>query len=294
MFPVKTMPMLPADTFVGKVAFVTGGGTGLGAGMAAMLSQLGAQVTIVSRKLDVLQKTADEISSATKNKVYAVQCDVRDVGSVRNAVSQCIDTFGHIPHIIINNAAGNFISPTERLSHNAWRTLIDIVLMGTVNVTMDIGKRLIAAHQGGAFLSVSAKYTAAGSGFVVPSACAKSGVEALTMSLASEWGKYGMRFNCIQPGPIYTKGAFSRLDPDGRFMEALKRRIPAGRLGDVAEFSNLACYLVSDYASWVNGSVIQFDGGLHNSLAGGFNELSQMSKEEWDMIENTIKRLKDN
>lgn len=283
--------MLPVDTFAGKAAFITGGGTGLGAGMASMLSSLGAHVTIVGRRLDVLQKTADDITSQTNNKVLAVQCDVRDPGAVRNAVSVAIDTLGLLPTVVINNAAGNFISPTERLSVNAWRAIIDIVLLGTVNVTMDIGKRLIAAKQGAAFLNISTTYTLGGSGFVVPSACAKAGVEALTKSLACEWAAYGMRFNCIQPGPIYTKGAFSRLDPTGSFQEAVLETIPAGRLGQVVELSNLACYLLSDYANWMTGSVVQFDGGRYNFSSGDFNKLSSMSHQEWDAIESNIRKL---
>ncbi|ELU08250.1 hypothetical protein CAPTEDRAFT_168082 [Capitella teleta] len=253
-FPVSKTPMLPKDTFKGKVAFITGGGTGLGKSMAEMLSSLGAEVTITSRKLDVLQKTADDIQGRTGNRVKAIATDVREPGSVREVVSECIEEMG-LPHLVVNNAAGNFISPTERISPNAWKTIIDIVLNGTANVTLDIGKRLIAANQGASFLSISTVYTQSGSAFVTPSAAAKAGVEALTKSLASEWAKYGMRFNCIAPGPIETKGAFSRLDPTGRFKQKAMNRIPAGRLGEAEELANLSAYILSDYASWMTGSV---------------------------------------
>lgn len=289
-FKPTTSPMLPKGTFDGKVAFITGGGSGLGAGMATMLSELGAQVTIASRNIDVLQKTADEISDHTKNKVLAVRCDVRDPISVCEAVSNCVDQLG-LPTIIINNAAGNFISPTERLSANAWKTIIDICLTGTINVTVDIAKRLITANEGAAFLSISTTYTESGSGHVVPSACAKSGVEALTKSLASEWSKHGMRFNCISPGAIYTKGAFSRLDPTGHFREIMKSRIPLGRLGEIAELANLATYLVSDYSNWMTGTIVKLDGGEFNFNAGMFNELSKISKQEWDMIESAVRNM---
>lgn len=290
-FKPKTSPMLPKGTFDGKIAFVTGGGTGLGAGMVSLLSELGAQVAIASRKIDVLQKTADEISMKTGNTVLPLQCDVRDAGSVREAVSDCIEKLG-LPTIVINNAAGNFIAPTERLSANAWKTIIDIVLIGTINVTVDIAKRLIAADEGASFLSISTTYTESGSGFVVPSACAKSAVEALTKSLASEWSVHGMRFNCISPGAIYTPGAFNRLDPTGNFQKVMKSRIPLGRFGEIKELANLAAYLVSDYSSWMTGTIVKLDGGEFNYCAGEFNELTKMSKEEWDMIENAVRGLK--
>ncbi|XP_071957591.1 2,4-dienoyl-CoA reductase [(3E)-enoyl-CoA-producing], mitochondrial-like isoform X2 [Antedon mediterranea] len=283
--------MLKEGTFDGKVAFVTGGGTGLGKGMATTLSSLGAEVVIVSRKLDVLKKTAEEISSETGNKVHAFSADVRDPEAVKTAVDNCVATVG-LPNIVINNAAGNFISPTERLSPNAWKTVVDIVLNGTAYVTLDIGKRLIEANQGAAFLSITTSYTNSGSGFVSPSAAAKSGVETLSLSLASEWGRYGMRFNVIQPGPIQTKGAFSRLDPTGKFSAEMLKRIPVGRLGEVAEIGNLATYMVSDYASWMNGAVICFDGGDLPYGAGMFNKLTSVTNEQWDMMAKMIRDVK--
>ncbi|XP_077208070.1 2,4-dienoyl-CoA reductase [(3E)-enoyl-CoA-producing], mitochondrial [Paroedura picta] len=283
--------MLPQNTFEGKVAFITGGGTGIGKGMTTVLSHLGAECVIASRKLDVLKQTAEEISSKTGNKVHAIQCDVRDQASVSNAVSQLIKEAGH-PNIIINNAAGNFISPSERLSANAWRTITDIVLNGTAFVTLEIGKELIKAQKGAAFLAITTIYAESGSGFVSPSASAKAGVEALYKSLAAEWGRYGMRFNIIQPGPIKTKGAFSRLDPTGMFEKGMIRRIPCGRLGTVEEIANLATYLCSDYASWINGAVLRFDGGEYVSMAGEFNALHKVTKEQWDMMEAMIRKTK--
>ncbi|XP_013791120.1 2,4-dienoyl-CoA reductase, mitochondrial-like, partial [Limulus polyphemus] len=197
-------PMLPPGTFKDRIAFITGGGTGLGKGMASMLASLGAQVAIVSRKLDVLENTAEEISKSSGQKVVPIAADVRDPEAIKKAVDDCENKLG-LPSIIINNAAGNFISPTERLSPNAWKTIIDIVLNGTAYVTLETGKRLIKANQGGVFLALTATYCTQGSSFVVPSAAAKTGVEVLTKSLASEWAQYGMRFNCIAPGPIETK-----------------------------------------------------------------------------------------
>ncbi|CAN0280476.1 2,4-dienoyl-CoA reductase [(3E)-enoyl-CoA-producing], mitochondrial-like [Lampetra fluviatilis] len=290
-FPAQAAPMLPPGTFAGKVAFVTGGGTGLGRGMVSMLSALGAQCVIASRKLDVLQQTAAEITAETGNKVHAVQCDVRDPASVKAAVDSAVEVAG-LPQVIINNAAGNFVSPSERLSPNAWRAITDIVLNGSAFVTLDLGKRLIQAGKGAAFLAITTIYAESGSGFVVPSAAAKAGVEAMYKSLAAEWGRYGMRFNVIQPGPIRTKGAFSRLDPSGMFEEVMLDRIPVGRLGTVPEIANLATFLCSDYASWASGAVVRLDGGEYVSMAGEFNGLKQVSKEQWDMMETMIRKTK--
>ncbi|XP_071253391.1 2,4-dienoyl-CoA reductase [(3E)-enoyl-CoA-producing], mitochondrial [Salvelinus alpinus] len=290
-FPANEGSMLLPGTYKGKVAFITGGGTGLGKGMTTTLSALGAECVIASRKLDVLKKTAEEITAQTGNKVHAVQCDVRDPKSIEAAVDQLVEVAG-LPDVVINNAAGNFISPSEKLSANAWRTITDIVLNGTAFVTLELGKRLILAEKGAAFLAITTIYAETGSGFVVPSAAAKSGVETLCTSLAAEWGRYGLRFNVIQPGPIRTKGAFSRLDPTGMFEKAMIGRIPVGRLGTPGEIANLAAYLCSDYASWVSGAIIRMDGGEYVSMAGEFNDLRRVTKEQWAMMETMIRGTK--
>ncbi|XP_075993527.1 2,4-dienoyl-CoA reductase [(3E)-enoyl-CoA-producing], mitochondrial isoform X1 [Genypterus blacodes] len=290
-FPPDTGLMLPAGTFQNKVVFITGGGTGLGRAMATTMSQLGAQCVIASRKLDVLQQTAEEISTQTGNKVHALQCDVKDP----QAVSACADqmeALTGLPDVIINNAAGNFICPSERLSANGWRSICDIVLNGTAYITLELGKRLIHSHRGAAFLAITTIYAESGSGFVAPSAAAKAGVEALYKSLAAEWGRHGLRFNIIQPGPIRTKGAFSRLDPTGTFEQKMIGRIPAGRLGQPAEIANLAAYLSSDYSNWMSGAVVRFDGGEYVSMAGEFNELRQVTSEQWDKLESLIRSTK--
>lgn len=290
-FPPSEVPMLAPGAFKNKVAFITGGGTGLGRGMTTTLSSLGAECVIASRKLDVLEKTAAEISEQTGNKVHALKCDVRDPASIEAAVTKLISDVG-LPDVVINNAAGNFVSPSEKLSANAWRTITDIVLNGTAFVTLEIGKRLIKAEKGAAFLAITTIYAESGSGFVVPSAAAKAGVEAMCKSLAAEWGRYGMRFNVIQPGPIRTKGAFSRLDPTGMFEKSMIGRIPTGRLGTPGEIANLAAYLCSDYASWVTGAVIRMDGGEYVSMAGEFNELRKVTQEQWSMLEAMIRSTK--
>lgn len=291
MLPQNQTLMLPSGTFKGKVAFITGGGTGLGKGMTTALSTLGAECVIASRKLDVLKETAEEISSQTGNKVHSIQCDVRDPASVKSAVEQMSEVAG-LPDVVINNAAGNFISPSERLSANAFKTITEIVLNGTAYVTLEIGKELIKAKKGAAFLAITTIYAETGSGFVMPSASAKAGVEAMCKSLAAEWGRYGMRFNVIQPGPIKTKGAFSRLDPSGTFEKEMLKRIPMGRFGTVNEIANLAAYLCSDYANWVTGAVIRFDGGEYVSIAGEFNTLKKVTNEQWDMMESLIRKTK--
>lgn len=290
-FPPVEGAMLPKGSFNNKVAFITGGGTGLGRAMTTTLSQLGAQCVIASRKLDVLKQTAEEISSQTGNKVYAVQCDVRDP----QEVSRCVDhmeTLAGLPDVIINNAAGNFICPSERLSPNGWKSITDIVLNGTAFITLELGKRLIQSQKGASFLAITTIYAESGSGFVVPSASAKAGVEALYKSLAAEWGRYGHRFNIIQPGPIKTKGAFSRLDPTGNFEKAMMGRIPVGRLGTPGEIANLAAYMSSDYATWMSGAVIRFDGGEYVSMAGEFNDLRRVTPDQWKMMETMIRSTK--
>lgn len=258
--PVMRAPMLPKDTYKGKVVFITGGGTGLGKAMATQFSALGATVVISSRKQDVLDATAAEIRAATGGTVLAVAADVREPEAVARALDACEKAAG-LPDVVVNNAAGNFISPTERLSPNAFKTIIDIVLNGTANVTLEAGKRLIKAGKGGVFLNITTTYAPDGSGFVAPSAAAKAGVHSLIGSLSAEWGRYGLRFVGIAPGPIETKGAFSRLDPSGQFKAVMTERLPAKRLGEPQELANLATYLCSDYASWCTGEIVRLDGG---------------------------------
>jgi len=288
-FPPITTPMLPANSMEGKVALITGGGTGLGKGMATMLSKLGATVAIAARRLPVLEATAAEITKETGSKVIPLQMDVRDPAAVKSAVDQLVQECG-LPNIVINNAAGNFISPFERLSPNAFKTIVDIVLNGTANVTLDVGKRLIEAGQGANFLAITTWYAEMGSGFVVPSACAKSGVEAMTKSLSFEWARYGMRMNVIAPGPFETEGAFSRLDPTGKFAAEGKKNIPVKRFGEIEELANLAAYMVSDYSNFMNGEIVTFDGGEKRAFCGNFNALQQVAPEQWDMMEQVIRK----
>ncbi|XP_022653530.1 2,4-dienoyl-CoA reductase, mitochondrial-like isoform X2 [Varroa jacobsoni] len=285
-------PMMPKDALKGKIALVTGGGTGLGKAMTEMFVRCGASAFIISRNKDKLKITAQELQEKTGGKVFYQAADVRDPASIATALSVCEKELG-LPHVVVNNAAGNFISPTERLSPNAFKTIVDIVLLGTANVTLEVGKRLIAAKQPASFLAISATYVNHGSGFVAPSAAAKSGVETLYQSLASEWSQYGMRFNVLAPGAIPTKGAFSRLNPGNVFEEKSQKFGPPNwRTGEPEELANLATYVVSDYASWLNGEVIRIDGALLNFLAAEFNQLIKVEKDQWDTIEKTIRSVK--
>lgn len=277
--------MLRDGALKGKNILVTGGGTGLGRSMGEYFLQLGANLVITSRKLDVLQETAREMMEKKGGKVIAVACDVRDIGQVEAMWDKAKSELGQI-HVALNNAAGNFISPTERLSTNAFNTVLDIVLKGTSHVTLTAGKDWIAQKQPGTFLNIVTTYAWTGSGYVVPSAAAKAGVLALTRSLAVEWAKYGIRSNAIAPGPFPTEGAWSRLLPGDlvkKFDPA--KKVPLGRVGEHQELANIAAYLVSDFSAYVNGEVITIDGGEWLKGAGEFNNLDQIPQEMWDMME---------
>jgi NAD(P)-dependent dehydrogenase (short-subunit alcohol dehydrogenase family) len=284
--------MLKDDALKGKTIVVTGGGTGLGKAMGTYFLKLGANLVITSRKLEVLQKTAQEMEAETGGKVLAVQCDVRDNDQVENVLAETLAKFGSVD-VLVNNAAGNFISPTERLSANAFSSIIDIVLKGTVNCTLAFGKHWIKQKQAASVLNIVTTYAFTGSAYVVPSACAKGGVLALTRSLAVEWGKYGIRTNAIAPGPFPTKGAWDRLLP-GDLAEKFdfKNRVPLKRVGDHQELANLAAFLVSDFSNYINGEVITIDGGEWLQGAGQMNGLEAIPSEMWDMLEQMTRGAK--
>lgn len=291
-------PMLRDDALSGKTIIITGGGTGLGRAMSTYFLKLGANVVITSRKMDVLLKTAAEMEqeAAASNKggakVLAVQCDVRKPEEVEEVLKKTLETFGKV-HGLLNNAAGNFISPTERLSANAFSTIIDIVLKGTANCTMAVGKHWIKEKQAGTILNIVTTYAFTGSGYVVPSACAKGGVLAMTRSLAAEWGKYGIRNNAIAPGPFPTKGAWDRLLPGDMAKKFdFKNRVPLKRVGDHQELANLAAFMMSDFSGYINGEVITIDGGEWLQGAGQFNGLEAITPEMWDMLEMMTRSAK--
>ncbi|HEY3930094.1 MAG TPA: SDR family oxidoreductase [Candidatus Koribacter sp.] len=269
----------------GKRALITGGGTGLGRAMAQRYLELGATVYICGRRESVLQSTCADLAATTGGTIHGFPCDVRD----QQAVEQLIDRIwadGPLD-ILVNNAAGNFLARTEDLSPRAWDAVLGIVLMGTINMTMACGRRWLAAQHSATVLNIVATYssTGSGSGYVVPSAVSKAGVQALTRSLAVEWGPRGIRLNAIAPGPIPTEGAFSRLLPMKDLEKLAVQRVPLRRFGTPDELANLAAFLVSDGASYINGEVVTMDGGEWLQGAGEFNYLGQMiTDEQWAMF----------
>jgi len=278
-------PMLREGALKDKTVIVTGGGTGLGKSMSTYFLKLGANVVITSRKLEVLQQAAEAMTKETGGNIIALQCDVRSYEAVEAMLQQSVTHFGRVD-ALVNNAAGNFISPTERLSSRAFDTVVDIVLKGSYNCTLALGKYWIAEKRKGTVMSIVTTYAFTGSGYVVPSAVAKAGVLSMTRSLAVEWAKYGIRLNAIAPGPFPTEGAWSRLIPPGLEEEFdMAKKIPVGRVGDHQELANLAAYLVSDYSAFVNGEVIVIDGGEWLKGAGEFNMLEKVPDKLWDMME---------
>jgi NAD(P)-dependent dehydrogenase (short-subunit alcohol dehydrogenase family) len=282
--------MLKDDALKGKTIIITGGGTGLGKAMGTYFLTLGANLVITSRKLDVLQRTAEEMQAETGGKVLAVACDVRKYDEVEKMLQQAIGAFGRVD-VLLNNAAGNFISPTERLSANAFAAVIDIVLKGSANCSLALGKYWIANKFPGNILNIVTTYAFTGSAYVVPSACAKGGVLAMTRSLAVEWGRHGIRSNAIAPGPFPTKGAWDKLLP-GEMAKKFdfKNRVPLKRVGEHQELANLAAFLVSDFSGYINGEVITIDGGEWLQGAGQFNALEMVPAEMWDSIEQATRK----
>ena len=290
-----TEKMLRDNALKGKNIVVTGGGSGLGKAMSRYFLELGAKVAITSRNIDKLKNTAKELGAETGGVCLPIQCDVRHYDQVEQVLSEVLKSFGEVD-VLLNNAAGNFISPTERLSANAFDTIIDIVLKGTKNCTLAFGKHWIKSKQKNTkVLNIVTTYAWTGSGYVVPSAAAKAGVLAMTRSLAVEWAKYGMQFNAIAPGPFPTKGAWDRLLPgDLKEKFDMSKKVPLNRVGEHQELANLAAYMVSDFSSYINGEVITIDGGEWLKGAGEFNLLEDIPKEMWDQLEAMIRATKKN
>jgi NAD(P)-dependent dehydrogenase (short-subunit alcohol dehydrogenase family) len=280
--------MFRDDLLLNKRILITGGGTGLGKAMAHRFLQLGATVYICGRREEVLEETAAELSTATKGPIHALPCDVRNL----DAVEAMIDSIWKTAPLdaLVNNAAGNFIARTEELSPRAFESVIGIVLLGTLHATMACGRRWLKASHSASVLSISATYAPVGSAYVVPSAISKAGVEALTRSLAVEWGNRGIRMNAIAPGPIPTQGAFSRLMPRPDLEALALDRNPMHRFGTTQELANLAAFLISDGSAYINGEVIRMDGGEFLQGAGEFSNLGRaLTEKDWQSMKPSKK-----
>jgi len=274
--------MFQPDLLSGKVILITGGGTGLGRAMGERFLSLGAKLAIAGRRENVLREAAAAMS-AGGGEVLPVACDVRDPERVRGMADAVWDHYGHLD-VLVNNAAGNFASPTERLSHRAVDAVLNIVLHGTFYCTLEVGKRWLEAGVGGVMLNIVATYASSGAGsaYVVPSAAAKAGVLALTRSLAVEWGPRGIRQVAIAPGPFPTPGAWQRLVPSLEGALRGEETVPLGRFGEHSELANLASFLISDHAGYINGEVVTIDGGEWLQGAGQFSHLRNLRPDQWD------------
>jgi NAD(P)-dependent dehydrogenase (short-subunit alcohol dehydrogenase family) len=276
----------------GHVCMITGGGSGLGRAIAEHLLRHGARVAILSRRERVLQECAHSLDP---ERVLPLRCDVRYADEVDSALARTLERFGRVDSLV-NSAAGNFVSPTERLSPNAFKLIIDTVLMGTLHCSLAVGKHWIESGQRGSVLSIVTNYASTGSPFVVPSGCAKAGVENMTKSLAAEWGRYGIRFVGISPGPFPTEGAMGQLRiydqilPGVDIPQLISKRIPLGRLGRINELADLAIFLLSPNAEYINGEIIRIDGGEAPCLAGEFSFMHDVPQSVWDRDAGRLKR----
>ena len=278
--------MFKDDLLAGKVALVTGGGSGLGLTMTRKFLELGARVAILGRSQERLQTAADELAAGDRLSLHT--CDVREPEQVERAIAEVNDVHSAID-IVVNNAAGNFLAATEDLSPNAFDAVVRTVLHGTFNVTNATGRRMIEQKRGGVFLNIITTYAWTGSAFVVPSAVSKAGVLALTRSLAVEWAAYGIRTNAIAPGPFPTEGAFSRLLPTPELQNESLSRIPMNRFGEHEEFANLAAFLVSDASPYINGECVTIDGGAWLSSGGLFNGLTRVPR---DQVKDALRKFR--
>jgi NAD(P)-dependent dehydrogenase (short-subunit alcohol dehydrogenase family) len=278
--------MFQQDLLKGRAIFISGGGSGLGKSMALRFAGLGACVFVVGRRKDPLAETCDEIVRAGGSAAFAT-CDVRDYAAVEAAANTAHARFGRIDSVV-NNAAGNFMARTEKLTPNAFNAVVGIVLNGTFHCTQVFAKKWIAEKLSGNVLNIVTTYAAAncGSAFVVPSACAKAGVLAMTTSLAVEWAKYRIRLNAIAPGPFPTEGAWSRLMPSKEFEGHARESHPMKRFGRHEELANLATFLISDMSEYINGECVVIDGALWLRGAGEFSDLLSLPDSAWEAMES--------
>ena len=283
--------MFKKDLLKGKRILVTGGGTGLGKEMASHYGQHGANLYICGRRENVLKDTATEIEDKYGVKVNYETLDIRASSDVESYIDRIFQE-GPIDGLV-NNAAGNFISPTKDLSHKGFDAIANIVFHGTFYITHSVGKRWIEQKLKGSIISILTTWVWTGSPYVVPSAMSKSGLHAMTQSLAAEWGKYGIKVNAIAPGPFPTKGAWDRLNPGGDNDSDFMGTVPVGRLGEMNELQNLATFLMADGCDYLTGQTIAIDGAQYLTGGGTFSALDKVSEEDWEQLKAMIRSSND-
>lgn len=275
----------------GKRILVTGGGTGLGKEIAAKYLELGAEVWIAGRRGAVLESSAKELVAKHGGIVRTHAVDIRDAQAVDAMVQRIWDEAGPLTGLV-NNAAGNFISPTKDLTPNGFNAIANIVFHGSFYVTHAVGKRWIAGGHKGSVISILVTWVHTGSPYVVPSAMSKAGLHVMTKSLAVEWGRYGIRLNAIAPGPFPTEGASKRLRPEGRFEDGNESN-PMRRIGQMPELQNLATFLMADGCEWLSGETIAIDGAGYLANGGSFTELDKLTDADWERMRAKIKAQND-
>ena len=285
--------MFKENLLKGKRILITGGGTGLGKEIAGRYLALGADLWLAARRGGVLEDAAKELTSKYGGRVRTHSVDIRDAAAVDAMVQRIWDEDGPLTGLV-NNAAGNFISPTKDLTPNGFNAIANIVFHGTFYVTHAVGKRWIAGGKPGSIISILATYVHTGSPFLVPSAMAKAGLHVMTKSLAVEWGRYGIRLNGIAPGPFPTEGAWKRLRPEGGIDSTLAKS-PTRRVGRMEELQNLCTFLMADGCEWLTGETIALDGAGYLASGAGpyFTELEDLSDADWQRMRDMIKAQND-
>jgi NAD(P)-dependent dehydrogenase (short-subunit alcohol dehydrogenase family) len=283
--------MFRDDLLKGKRILITGGGTGIGKEIAARYLGLGAELWLCGRRAAVLEAAAAELTAKYGGSVRTHAADIRDAQAVDAMVQRIWDESGPLTGLV-NNAAGNFISPTKDLTPNGFNAIANIVFHGTFYVTHAVGKRWIAGGHKGAVVSVLVTWVWTGSPYVVPSAMSKAGLHVMTKSLAIEWGRYGIRLNAIAPGPFPTEGAAKRLRPEGNYDDA-KELNPMRRIGEMSELQNLAAFLMADGCDWLTGETIAIDGAGHLATGAYFTDLDRLSDADWNRMRAQIKAQND-
>ena len=278
--------MFKNDLLNNKRILITGGGTGLGKEMAHHFAAHGANLYICGRRENVLKETATEIESKYKTTVSYQTLDIRASKDVEDYI-ETIFQEGPLDGLV-NNAAGNFISPTKDLSHKGFDAIANIVFHGTFYITHSVGKRWIESNKKGSIINILTTWVWTGSPFVVPSAMSKSGINTMTKSLAAEWGKYGIKINGIAPGPFPTKGAWDRLNPDDND-DGMMNTVPLGRVGEMSEIQNLATFLMADGCDYLTGQTIGLDGGQYLTGGGTFSQLDKLSDQDWENMRKLIR-----